>query len=124
MRKKWCGKHKTGRLARPYAYFTQGKALKGTERFTYQWMGAEWRFASAEHLDMFRSNPEKYAPQYGGYWAYRIAMGYIAKGDPTIWKIVDGRLYLNCREEIMKQWEQDIRGYIEKANKNWPRVLE
>ena len=51
----------------PVAYFTEGKALKGTEKFTYQWMGAEWRFASAEHLDLFKSNPEKYAPQYGGY---------------------------------------------------------
>jgi len=51
----------------PVAYFTQAKPLKGSEEFTYQWMGAEWRFASAEHLDLFRSNPEKYAPQYGGY---------------------------------------------------------
>ena len=51
----------------PVAYFLQGKALKGAEEFAYQWMGAEWRFASVEHLDLFRSNPEKYAPQYGGY---------------------------------------------------------
>jgi len=51
----------------PVAYFTQGKPLKGSEEFTYQWMGAQWRFASAEHLDLFKSNPEKYAPQYGGY---------------------------------------------------------
>ena len=51
----------------PVAYFIQGKPLKGTEEYTYQWMGAEWRFASAEHLDLFRSNPEEYAPQYGGY---------------------------------------------------------
>ncbi|HOP35884.1 MAG TPA: YHS domain-containing (seleno)protein [Syntrophales bacterium] len=49
------------------AYFYEGKPLKGTGKFTYQWMGAEWRFASAEHLDLFKSDPEKYAPQYGGY---------------------------------------------------------
>jgi len=53
-----------------------------------------------------------------------MAMGHIAKGDPRVWKIVDGRLYLNCRKEIMKEWEQDIPGYIEKANKNWSRGLE
>jgi hypothetical protein len=53
-----------------------------------------------------------------------MAMGHIAKGDPTVWKIVEGKLYLNCRQEIMKKWEQDIPGYIEKANKNWPSVLE
>jgi YHS domain-containing protein len=51
----------------PVAYFDQRKPLKGSEKFAYQWMGAEWRFASAEHLDLFKSNPEKYAPQYGGY---------------------------------------------------------
>ena len=51
----------------PVAYFIQGKPLKGTEKLAYQWMGAEWRFVSAKHLDLFRSNPEEYAPQYGGY---------------------------------------------------------
>ena len=51
----------------PVAYFIQGKPLKGAESFTYHWMGAEWHFASAEHLDLFKSSPEKYAPQYGGY---------------------------------------------------------
>ena len=49
------------------AYFTEGKPLRGSEKLTYQWMGAEWRFASAEHLELFKSNPKKYAPQYGGY---------------------------------------------------------
>jgi YHS domain-containing protein len=51
----------------PVAYFIEGKPLKGAEKFAYHWMGTEWRFASAEHLDLFKSNPEKYAPQYGGY---------------------------------------------------------
>jgi len=51
----------------PVAYFIQGKPIKGTEKLAYQWMGAEWRFASAKHLDLFRANPEEYAPQYGGY---------------------------------------------------------
>ena len=51
----------------PVAYFNQGEAIKGTKEFTYQWMGAEWRFVGGEHLDLFRSNPEQYAPQYGGY---------------------------------------------------------
>jgi len=51
----------------PIAYFTERKPLKGSKEFTYKWMGATWRFASAEHLDLFKSNPETYAPQYGGY---------------------------------------------------------
>jgi len=51
----------------PVAYFTRGKAVKGSEAFTYSWMGAQWHFTSGEHREMFKSNPEGYAPQYGGY---------------------------------------------------------
>ena len=49
------------------AYFTDGKPVKGEKDFEYAWKGAKWRFASQKHLDMFKSDPEKYAPQYGGY---------------------------------------------------------
>jgi len=51
-------------------------------------------------------------------------MGRIARADPTIWKIVEGRLYLNCSEAVKTMWERDIPGYIEKANKNWPHLLK
>ena len=49
------------------ACFNQGRPLLGSKEFEYPWMGAIWRFSSAEHRDLFKSNPEKYAPQYGGY---------------------------------------------------------
>ena len=51
----------------PVAYFTMGKPQKGTDQFAYKWKGAKWLFSSREHLDLFSSNPGKYAPQYGGY---------------------------------------------------------
>jgi len=51
----------------PVAYFTMGGPVKGQEQFQYEWQGAKWRFANAEHLELFQKNPEKYAPQYGGY---------------------------------------------------------
>ena len=51
----------------PVAYFTLGKPVKGSEEFSHQWMGATWHFKSEEDLAMFTSNPERYAPQYGGY---------------------------------------------------------
>ena len=49
------------------AYFTMGKPVKGEEQFAHEWNGARWLFTSSEHLDLFRADPEKYAPQYGGY---------------------------------------------------------
>jgi YHS domain-containing protein len=44
-----------------------GKPVKGDEQFAYEWNGAQWLFSSRELLDLFAANPEKYAPQYGGY---------------------------------------------------------
>ena len=51
----------------PVAYFTLGKPVKGSDEFEFEWMAAKWRFSNARHLELFKSDPEKYAPQYGGY---------------------------------------------------------
>ena len=109
----------------PVAFHKDGKPVKGSSKYEFKWKDAKWRFASAEHRDLFKAAPEKYAPQYGGYWAYAVAMGTTANIDPVEgWKIVDGKLYLNYSREIQKKWAKDIPGYIEKADKNWPDVLD
>jgi len=51
----------------PVAYFTLGEPVKGKKEFEINWKGATWRFSAAAHRDLFAANPEKYAPQYGGY---------------------------------------------------------
>lgn len=51
----------------PVAYFTEGQPVKGRKEYQFEWQGAKWLFASQEHLAMFKEDPEKYAPQYGGY---------------------------------------------------------
>lgn len=51
----------------PVAYFTMRKPAEGKKEFEYKWQDAKWRFANMEHLNLFKANPEKYAPQYGGY---------------------------------------------------------
>ena len=51
----------------PVAYFTAGEAIKGKSQFSYTWNEAKWYFASANNRDRFASDPEHYAPQYGGY---------------------------------------------------------
>lgn len=106
----------------PVAYFTDGTAKEGRKEFTHEYAGAKWRFASAEHRDLFAANPEKYAPQYGGYCAWGISQAKFFDGDPQIWKVLEGKLYVNYNKEIEKSWEQDIPGFIEKADKNWPTL--
>lgn len=107
----------------PVAYFTLGKPVEGSKQFTATHQGAAYRFASAANRDAFKANPSRYAPQYGGYCAWAVSQGYTASADPKVWKIVDGRLYLNYNAEVGRTWEKDIPGHIVKANANWPRVL-
>ena len=105
------------------AYFTEGKAVKGSSDHEFKYKGATWKFASADNQMAFEKNPEKYAPQYGGYCAYAVSQGYTASIDPEAWSIVDGKLYLNYSKGVRDKWSQDIPGYINKANANWPKVL-
>lgn len=106
----------------PVAYFTEGKAVEGRKEFTLQYADANWRFESAASRDLFSQNPEKYLPQYGGYCAWGISQSKFFDGDPRVWKIVDGKLYVNYNKEIEKTWEQDMQGFIDKADRNWPML--
>jgi hypothetical protein len=76
------------------AYFTDGKPIKGSGEFEFVWSDARWRFASAAHRDMFAADPERYAPQYGGYCAGAMKTGGTSVANPVIWTIVDGKLYI------------------------------
>jgi YHS domain-containing protein len=106
----------------PVAYFTEGKPVEGSSELEHEWMGATWRFASAENRDLFAADPEKYAPQYGGYCAWAVSQGYTAKIDPEAWTIVDDRLYLNYSKDVRTQWSQDVPGNITKGDANWPKI--
>ena len=108
----------------PVAYFAEGRPVEGSAHYALDYKGAEWRFTSAENREAFRQNPERYAPQYGGYCAWAVAQGSTAKGDPLNWKIVKGKLYLNYNTDIQMRWERNIPGNIQSADRNWPRVID
>lgn len=106
----------------PVAYFTKGRAMKGSEEFTHEWLGATWHFANAKHRDLFAADPVKYAPQFGGYCADGIAHGETtANIDPKAWRIIGGKLYLNYSESAAAELEE-IPGQITKAKANWPKT--
>jgi YHS domain-containing protein len=107
----------------PVAYFTENKAVEGNKDFAWEWQGATWRFSSQANLDLFKSAPEDYAPQYGGYCAYAVAKNSTASIQPEQFAIVDGKLYLNYNKSVQAKWLADQAAFIEKANKNWPGLL-
>jgi hypothetical protein len=108
----------------PVAYFDRGAAVPGDPGIESSWRGATWRFASEEHREAFVRDPDKYAPRYGGYCAYAVAQDTTADIDPTVWAIVDGRLYLNLDASIGRKWEKDRARYIEQADEHWPGLIE
>lgn len=106
------------------SYFTTGEPIKGSTDYTTEYQGATWRFANAANLARFKDDPERYAPAYGGYCAWAVSEGLLAKGDPRYWNIHDGRLYLNYNKSIQDQWLEDVGGFIQQADMNWPKILE
>ena len=105
------------------AYFTKNAAVKGLDVHTYEWKGAKWKFSSDANLELFKGNPEKYAPQYGGYCAYGVATDSLVKVDPDQFTVYEGKLYLNYDASVQKDWLKDKAGYIRQADMKFQSLL-
>jgi len=107
----------------PVAYFTQNEAVKGNEEHVCDYNGATWRFSSKEHLDLFLSDPEKYAPQFGGYCALSITHNKLVVSDPESFIVKDDKLYLYINDPARKvdvdRKEITFKGLNEKRQRNW-----
>jgi YHS domain-containing protein len=104
----------------PVAYFTDGAPKEGDPRHTLDWNGAIWRFASAENRERFKAEPERYAPQYGGYCAYAMSTDSFSPGDAKRWRIEGGKLYLNANILAQTLWENNIPKRVLQADGHWP----
>ncbi len=106
----------------PVAYFTDSKPVKGDAAYKFDWHDATFQFASAEHKKLFEGNPEKYAPQYGGYCGYAVSQGHLAPIHVEFWEIRDGRLILQNNQRALDGWHNDPMS-LQKADKYWPELL-
>ncbi len=109
------------------AYFSLSpgdSAVEGKKEYRHIWKDTEWRFSTPENRDAFIENPERYAPQFGGYCAFATAHNFTTSIWPDSWIIIDDKLYLNHNRTSAKKFRKSPEYYIEKANKNWPTVLE
>lgn len=101
------------------AYFTDGRPIEGKTDYQYSWDDVVWRFASLAHRDQFVADPERFAPQYGGFCAGSMYFGEAVAADPTAWKIVDGKLYLFAKPATADRWSSDTAERIQAADENW-----
>jgi YHS domain-containing protein len=102
------------------AYFTDQQPVKGNPRFEHVHGDVTYRFASTSHRDAFAKEPARYLPQFGGFCAWAVSRNYTADVDPTAWRIVDGKLYLNYNASVQAKWAEDVNGNIAKGQANWP----
>ena len=114
----------------PVAYFTEGKPMKGSPAIAYDFDEARYYFSSPRHRDLFASAPDRFAPRFGGYCTGSMTRGLKNEGDPEIWVIEDGRLYVfgsgkgdedglaKGRAGVAKL-KADPKGFVELARRNW-----
>jgi YHS domain-containing protein len=97
----------------------QPEAVPGKASITAEYNGAKWAFASEANREKFLADPEKYAPAYDGHCAYGVAKDGKVPGNPNLWRILDGKLYLNITPTVVGFWEKDIDGFLETSESNW-----
>ena len=101
------------------SYFIENKAVLGKQSYTYTWNDAIWNFSSEENKNLFISNPEKYAPQYGGFCAFAISKGFTANTNPESFEIIGNKLYLFADEGIKSNWKENLKENLQKCEENW-----
>jgi hypothetical protein len=108
------------------AYFTEGRAVKGSPEISESWLGATWHFSSAENRDAFVADPISYAPQYGGFCAGSAAVGNITDNiDPESFRIIDGKLYLfGGKGGIEQDFDPNAAAILADAEAHWPEAKE
>ena len=105
------------------AYHKAGAPTIGSSKFTAEYQGAMWHFASAENRDAFTASPAKYAPAYGGWCSAGASKGKKVATKPEFWAIVDGQLYLNSSDAAhTKLFLVDTAGTIRKGESNWKTI--
>jgi YHS domain-containing protein len=106
------------------AFFTDNKPVKGDAKFQYKYQDAVYYFATQQHLELFKTDPEKFKPQFGGWCAYAVSLGRVAPIDVNTFSIVNNRLVIQHNQRAVNGWNKDVQGNLSLADKYWPVVSE
>ncbi len=106
------------------SYQVAKKPIRGNGNYTATYDGATYQFSSKANQVLFEANPAQYAPAYNGYCAFGASVGKKFIGDPEVWRLVDGKLYLNLDVSIQEQWLKDVPGRIKTADATWSKIVD
>lgn len=112
------------------AYFTDSKAVKGNKEFTHEVNSVKYQFASAEHKNLFKGNPEKYLPVCDGYCAWGVAeKGIKVPVNPETFKVIDNKLYLFFNGDFkggllntLPEWNKNESTMLSQLPTNWAKL--
>ncbi len=116
----------------PVAYFNftdekgalrKGSPTPGNDNFTFKYQDALWKFSNQTNLDKFKTNPQKYAPQYGGYCAFGVAKDDLVKIEPEQYTIINDKLYLNFDRKVNEIWLKDKEKFIKEADAKFSNLV-
>jgi YHS domain-containing protein len=121
---------KNGYAANGYdvvAYF-RNEAHVGNDKYIFTYDNVDFKFSNKENLNLFKSAPKKYIPQYGGWCAYALALKNKKVGiNPKTFEIRGGKLYLFYNSKLInthKKWlGENPKVLIRKADDNWRSLL-
>ncbi|MBF9016346.1 MULTISPECIES: YHS domain-containing (seleno)protein [unclassified Oceanispirochaeta] len=104
------------------AYHLQNKAVKGVSKFSIEWKGAVWYFSSSEYKELFKENPEEYAPLYGGHCANGLSDRHKVYGNPEIWLLQEGELFFFYSRRGRRAWIAETDTKRQQADEYWRLV--
>jgi YHS domain-containing protein len=106
----------------PVAYFTLQRATPGVAQFEYEWDEHRWQFSTAQHLELFKADPVRYAPQFASFCAVALARGEVLEANPEYWLISDGKLYLFGKPVGPDLFRKNLDQNIQRANEHRPML--
>ncbi len=105
------------------SYHRMQQPVAGLAELEYEWDSVRWRFATETNLKLFKEDPPRYLPRFGGYGAYAVSKGVISPSVPDAWVIYHGKLYLNFSQSVHQKWLAEIDAHILSADKYWPGLI-
>lgn len=97
------------------AYFKASKPVVGDTGNTVKWKGGTWRFRTAKEAALFRANPAAFTPRFGAYCTGGLSQSHVVNGNPTIWRLHKGRLYLFYARAGAQRFDKNPEGVIAAA---------
>ena len=108
----------------PVAYVADGAPVEGLVDLTASHDDVTYRFESEANRETFLADPAQYAPQYGGFCQMGAALGKKLDGDPEVWRVADGKLFVYAYPAAKEGFLQDVSGNTSKADTNWPLIKD